>query len=365
MKRILFVDDEPNFLNGIRRMLRSERDTWDLHFAQSAQEGLDMAVETSFDVIVSDVQMPNMSGLDLVEALRADDRTKNTPVVILTGNAELDLKRRALDLGATDLLNKPVNPEDLRARLRNTIQLKEFQDQILQQNVILDRKVRERTRDLEASRLDIVMRLAKAGEFRDEETGDHVMRVAWCSWHLARKLGLSETDSEQIFMASPLHDIGKIGIPDDILRKTARLDTDERRNMEQHCMIGAAILQEQPKGLPPRFYALDDQNPVRDTENKLLSLAAEIALNHHEKWDGTGYPVGKRGDEIPLAAQIVALADVYDALRSVRSYKPSFPVEKTVAMIESQRNSHFSADLVALFLESVEDFEDIRRRYSD
>ncbi len=196
MKNILFVDDEPNFLNGLRRMLHREAGIWNLHLAFSAPEALEITQRIQFDCIVSDIQMPGMDGLALLTALGKNEATKNIPVIILTGNAEHELKRCALDLGAADLLNKPVNTEDLRARLRNTLRMKEYQDAILDQNAYLDQKVRERTRDLEASRIDIVLRLAKAGEFRDEETGDHVMRVAWCSFYLANHLGLGEQMAE-------------------------------------------------------------------------------------------------------------------------------------------------------------------------
>lgn len=364
MKQILFVDDEPNFLNGLRRMLRAEQDVWSLHFAYSAQEGLEKTKETAFDVIVCDMRMPVMDGLDFLQALQSQDETKNIPAIMLTGNSDIDLKRRALDMGAADLLNKPVNSEDLRARLRNTLRLKEYQDAILNQNVILEQKVRERTLDLEESQRDIVFHLAKAGEFRDEETGSHVMRVAWCSHHLAQQLGLNECEAEQLFLTSPLHDIGKIGIPDGILLKPGTLDEHERAIMRNHCAIGAAILSEKPKGLPSRLYPQDGTRDAREA-NRLLFLAAEIALGHHEKWDGTGYPNGKRAEEIPVTAQIVSIADVYDALRSARTYKPAISVESSVEILETMRNENFSDMLVQAFLDGLTAVEQIRERYAE
>ncbi len=364
MKEILFVDDEPNFLSGLRRMLHAEEHAWSLHFAESAEEALEKIRETSFDVIVCDMHMPVMNGLDFLETLQSEAATRKIPTILLTGNSDTDLKRRALDLGAADLLNKPVNREDLRARLRNTLCLKEFQDAILNQNALLEQKVRERTQDLERSRRDIVFRLAKAGEFRDEETGGHVVRVAWCSQYLARNVGMSEEDAERIFLASPLHDIGKIGIPDGILLKPGTLDDREREIMKTHCEIGASILLENPRGLPTHLAPQVDELHA-DQEGNVLALAADIALSHHEKWDGTGYPYGKQGNDIPLTAQIVAIADAYDALRSARCYKPAFETPEAVSILKTMSNKNFSPVIVDAFLSDLHRAEEIREAYSE
>ena len=190
-KQVLFVDDEPNFLSGIKRMLRPYREEWDMYFAGSVDEAVAMVKEKEFDTIVSDVSMPIKSGLDLLSELQELDTFSKTPVIILTGNAEADLKRRALDLGATDLLNKPVAQEDLVARLHSTLRLKSYRDELQNQNALLEIRVQERTQDLEIARRDIVWRLAKAGEYRDEETVDHVIRVALCSKILATQMNLT------------------------------------------------------------------------------------------------------------------------------------------------------------------------------
>jgi putative two-component system response regulator len=248
-KRILFVDDEPNFLNGLRRMLRDKREEWDMTFVHSVDEALRALAEESYDAIVSDVNMPLKTGFDLLAALAANPATQTIPTIILTGNAESDLKRRALDMGATDLLNKPVLVEDLRARIQSALRLKIYQDALKAQNEVLEQRVRERTRELEISRLDIIWRLAKAGEYRDEDTGDHVLRVACCSRILAENLDLPRETVERIFLASPLHDIGKIGIPDGILLKRGSLSERERTLMETHCKIGANVLLSPPRGI--------------------------------------------------------------------------------------------------------------------
>jgi len=367
-QRVLFVDDEANFLNGIRRLLRSEARDWDMHFAQGAEEALAATEEFSFDVIVSDVSMPGKSGLELLAELQENPGTANIPVIILTGNAESDLKRRALNLGATDLLNKPVGREDLRARLRSVLKLKRYQDEILNYNALLEERVRERTAELENSRLDIVWRLAKAGEFRDEETGYHVMRVGWSSFAIARHLGLGERESEGILLTSPLHDIGKIGIPDGILLKQGSLTPEERETMQRHCEIGAAILLEEPKsdGNPlGSRWGLGAMGTTLDMDNAFLRMAADIALNHHEKWDGSGYPAGKPGESIPLPARIVSMADVYDALRSERSYKGAYDVDRCIEIIQGMKSTNFDPALVTVFMDTVEELEGIRARYAD
>lgn len=368
-KQILFVDDEPNFLAGLRRMLRGYRDRWELHFAEGVDAALARCREIAFDTIVSDVNMPERDGFDLLSALKDDELTRDIPVIILTGNAENDLKRRALDNGATDLLNKPVSMEDLTARLRNATRLKEYEDLLRNQNVVLEQKVRERTAALEHSRLDIIWRLAKAGEFRDEDTGAHVMRVAACSRVLSETMCLDSDFTEALFTTSPLHDIGKIGIPDGILLKSGKLTVDERHMMERHCEIGAAILLEKPRGMEYLGSRHQEAVEVLDEElgfgYDLRALAAELTLTHHEKWDGGGYPRGLEGREIPVSGLIVAVADVYDALRSVRAYKRAFSVDETVSHMLKGKGTHFSPAVMEAFEQSVDAFEEIRTRLDD
>jgi putative two-component system response regulator len=369
VKKILFVDDEKNFLEGIRLMLRGHRKEWDCSFAVGAEAALEMTRTVNFDAIVSDVSMPGMSGLDFLAYLREFEATSTVPVVILTGNAEKDLKRKALDLGATDLLSKPVTAEDLVARLRSVLRIGSYQEelrsygeQLESYNELLEEKVNQRTTALELSRRDIVWRLAKAGEFRDEETGDHVVRVANCSRALATALDINDTTVQSIFLTSPLHDIGKIGIPDAILLKPGGLDAAERKIMESHCEIGAAILLDEPKGMRDLAEAQDAEAQPRDLESghELRAIAAAIVMSHHEKWDGSGYPGGLQGSDIPLSGRIVALADVYDALRSERPYKKPFEKEKCIAIIEEEKGKHFDPDIVEAFHAVVDEFEEIR-----
>lgn len=367
MKKILFVDDEPNILQGLKRMLRDQREHWDMTFVGNADEALNRARKVDFDAIVTDVKMPGRDGFDLLEQLREIDCGRDVPVVMITGANESDLKRRALEHGATDLLNKPIVAEDLIVRLRSVLRLKSYQDELKRQNEVLDEKILERTAELVASRLDIVWRLGKAAEYRDEETGNHVVRVGCYSRVLSEAMGLDFEFTETMFLASPLHDIGKIGIPDGILLKPGALTDEERSTMRRHCVIGAEILRADPASKraflawrPGRSNLLDQ--PLDDA---LLTTASTIALGHHERWDGTGYPNGLAEERIPLEARIVAIADVYDALRSERPYKPAYSEPETVDRMKDEVGRHFDPDIYAAFERSVEAFSSIRSELAD
>lgn len=366
-KRILFVDDEPHVLDGLQRMLRPHQSQWQIEFVTSAAGALDALTRTSFDAVVSDITMPGKNGLELLQTIRCTDRTKDIPVIILTGLNEVGLKRRALDMGASDLLNKPVQPEDLVARIRSVLQLKTYQDELKDHNALLERRVQERTAELADSRLDIIWRLGKAAEYRDEETGNHIVRVGCYCRALAEALGMERDFVETLFLASPLHDIGKIGIPDRILLKAGALDAEEWEIMKQHCTIGADILREDSE-VTKAFLASraqDAEPQAASGVNPLLEMASTIALTHHERWDGTGYPAGLEKESIPLESRIVALADVYDALRSDRPYKPARSESGTLEIIGVEFGRHFDPDLYRAFGKSVEEFREIRDEFSD
>jgi putative two-component system response regulator len=269
-------------------------------------------------------------------------------------------------MDATDLLTKPVHPEDLIARLRSALRMKDYQDQIKAYNADLEIKVAQRTAALESSRREILWRLAKAGESRDEETGNHVARVGCYGRAIAERLGLPGDFIEAIFLAGPLHDIGKIGIPDGILLKPGRLTPEERLIMEKHCVLGAEILSQEPKGMRPYFaWRGIDLQTISSDHNPVIDMAVNIALCHHEKWDGSGYPRTLQGQEIPMAARIIAIADVFDALCSRRPYKPPYPEETALEIMAQGVGNHFDPMVHQAFIDSLKEIRIIQTEFPD
>jgi putative two-component system response regulator len=367
MKKILFVDDEPNVFEAFERMLRPERFVWDLHSASGVAEALAKMEEHEYDTIVSDYNMPGQNGFALLEAVRRSEASADIPFVIVTGSSDSSLKRIALELGATDLLSKPVQREDLVARLRNVLRLKEYQDAILGQNQSLEQLVDERTSQLAASKHETIWRLAKAAESRDEDTGNHVVRVGCYCRMISETLGMSDEFVQLIFLASPLHDIGKIGIPDRVLLKPAKLDPAEWEIMKTHAKLGAEILSRDLEiilGINAWAPASLANTPMV-CDNPILEMAAVIALSHHEKWDGSGYPNGISGEDIPIAARIVAVADVYDALCSERPYKRAMPEEQALQIMEEGRGKHFDPTVLDAFLESLPRLREVRLQFAE
>ena len=364
-RRVLFVDDEKRVLDGLRRILRGEREHWDMSFADGVDSALEQLALTPHDAIVSDINMPGRDGFDLLRAVRSDPSISDIPVVILTGNGEQGMKRQALDLGATDLLNKPIDRDDLVARLRSVLRLKAYTDQIKGYSAELEARVRERTAELELARAELVWRLGKAGEFRDSDTGFHVVRVGYYAQCLAEQLGLEDRLVREIFLAAPLHDVGKIGIPDRILLKPAKLTVEEFTVMKTHTSIGGQILRANStaKEHTRLLNTLSDSTVAAG--NPFARVGAEIAEGHHERWDGGGYPHGFAGDAIPIAARITSVADVYDALRSVRPYKPAMPEDQVMSIMRSASGTQFDPAVFAAFEATLPAFREIRTEFAD
>jgi putative two-component system response regulator len=366
-QRILFIDDEPNVLDAYRRSLRGECQDWLMEFASCPFEAWHRIQTEPFDAIVTDVRMPGLTGLQLLQKVKENPGTSELQVIIVTGEADRKLKRQALDADAADLLNKPVDSNDLIARLRSVLRIKRYADELKQYTEQLERRVQERTADLVASQIDILWRLGKAAEFRDEETGNHVIRVGGYSRAISRALNLDDTFTENLFLATPLHDIGKIGIPDSILLKPGKLSNDEWGLMRQHCQIGVSILSDECKFMhvARRYSDTTLSKCVEFGSNPVIEMAATIAGTHHEKWNGNGYPYRLEAEAIPLCGRIVAIADVYDALRSERPYKPSFSVERSVDILRESSGSHFDPDVVTAFFDAFDDIQEIEREFSD
>ncbi|QDU54165.1 HD domain-containing phosphohydrolase [Aeoliella mucimassa] len=363
LNRILFIDDEHYVLRAYARILHPFREEWTMSFHQDAMSAWDGLLESSADVVVSDINMPGMSGLQLLERMQEHPDMIDIPVIIVTGRDDNGLKSRALSLGATDLLHKPVDCSELAARLRSALQLKKCTDQLKQQNERLDLLVRARTKQLFDSHAELVWRLAKAAECRDDDTGNHVVRVGVYAKLIGQAMGMKAEFCENLCLAATLHDIGKIGVPDAILRKPGKLSPQEWKIMQEHCLIGRSILVEGHAGrtLVPGDLSLD----TLTERYPLLEMAANIATYHHEKWDGTGYPYGLAGEAIPLPARIVAIADVYDALRSKRPYKKRYDVEQALDIIAEKNGTHFDPEVYLAFLQVLEEILEAEVAYSD
>jgi len=352
-KQILFVDDEPFILTSIRRSIRMHTDEWDLHFAESGMKALEMCDEKAFDLIVTDAKMPQMEGSELLVRLRERADTRDIPTIMLTGYAEDSLRKRAIEAG---VLNKPIDPDELVLRLRSVIRLKSISDELRLKNA-----------ELKESSKQVIRRLGKAAEYRDNETGKHVIRVAHYGRILAEGLGLGPDLVELIFLTAPMHDIGKIAIPDEILKKKDKLKPIEFEIIKTHSLVGSNVLKpltSDELGFYNQHMSIG-RDILDEQDTPLLHVAATIAYTHHEKWDGSGYPAGLKGEEIPLEGRIIALADVLDALTSKRYYKPAFPVEESFNIITELSGTHFDPAIVDCFLLQKDKIVEIIRQFAD
>ena len=325
--RILIIDDEPPNVELLRRLL--ERAGFSrIHSTSDPRDARSLYVEFRPDLILLDLHMPHMDGLAVMEELNQIAESTYLPILILTGDVSQEARRDALSRGAKDFLNKPFSSDEVLLRIGTLLETRFLYLQIQTQNQVLEAKVRERTRELEAAQLEIIERLAKAAEFRDDNTGRHTERVGQMAALLATEIGLPESEVSLIRRAAPLHDVGKIGIPDSILLKLGKLTPSEFELVKTHTSIGARILS------GSRF--------------PILRTAEEIAFSHHERWDGSGY-AGLSADAIPLSGRIVAVADVFDALTQKRPYKEAWSVDEAIAEIKRQRGRQFDPDLVEAF----------------
>ncbi|MGI4717802.1 MAG: response regulator [Janthinobacterium lividum] len=320
---ILAVDDEASNLQLLRQILQ---DHYRLLFAKDGARALDLARQERPDLVLLDVMMPGMSGYEVCAALKATPETAAIPVIFVTALTDTADELEGFEAGAVDYITKPVSPPIVRARVRTHLSL-------------------VRMEELRATRLEIVQRLGLAAEYKDNETGLHVIRMSHFSRILGIAAGLNEVEADDLLHAAPMHDVGKIGIPDRILQKPGPLEPEEWKVMQSHVTIGAEIIGEHEGGM--------------------LELARQIALTHHEKYDGSGYPHGLRGEEIPLAGRIVAIADVFDALTSKRPYKRAWTEEEALTFLREQKGRHFDPALVDLFLEQMDAVRLVQQRWAE
>ncbi|MEE2640764.1 MAG: HD domain-containing phosphohydrolase [Planctomycetota bacterium] len=364
--KIMIVDDEAFNLKIVRRYLQTAGYQ---NFVLETDPGkvVDRCHEEKPDVMLLDIMMPGMSGLDILRIRQGDPIMERIGVVVLSGSDDGKVKREALDLGATDFLNKPVDTNELFPRVRNTLMIKSTQDQLENYAEILEKQVEHRTRELQESREQIIRCLARAAEFRDNETGQHVIRVGKVSRIIAREIGYTEEQAHNLELAAQLHDVGKIGIPDAILLNPKRLTRGEFEIMQGHCSIGKTIIDPltMNEQMLYRKHTEMGAGILDGADSPLLKLASTIAQTHHEKFNGQGYPLGLKGEEIPLEGRIVAVADMYDALSSSRPYKAAFSQEDCLEIILRERGEHFDPACVDAFFACISEIMEVCEKYSD
>jgi len=332
---VLIVDDTIENIDILKAILSED------YIVRAATRGiiaLKIAEKVKPDIILLDIMMPEMDGYEVCERLKSNPLTSHIPVIFVTAMSEDQNEAKGFEVGAVDYVTKPINPIIVKARLKTHLALSNQQKE-------LDRKVREKTKELQDSRVDLVHRLGLAAEFKDNETGYHVIRVSKYSKILAREFGLSDQEIELVELAAPMHDVGKIGIEDSILKKPGKLTDDEYNRMKDHTKIGSEIL-------------------GSHTDN-LLKAATIMAEQHHERWNGTGYPKGLSEHDIHLYARICAVADVFDALTSYRPYKDAWTYDDAFEFIRSQRGKHFDPIVVDMFELNYDEIKKVYDKYKD
>ena len=365
-RRIMIVDDEETNILMVQAFLQQNGYQ---HFipVEDPRDALPLIDRQKPDVVLLDLKMPHINGLEILKRLARDSKTERLPVIVLTAASDPETKKAALDAGAMDFLTKPVDPHELIPRVRNALLIKSHLDDIEGENAKLEALVRKRTEDLTRSRQQLILSLAKAAEHRDDDTGNHVLRVGRYAGIIARELGWQEPRVQMLELAAQLHDVGKIAIPDAILFKPGKLDPQERRLIEKHCSFGKDIIE--PIGEQDlqklRAHTRLGADILHVRSSPMMLMAARIAQTHHEKWDGSGYPIGLSKEDIPIEARITAVADVFDALSSERPYKKAFPREKCFQIIIEGRGSHFDPQAVDAFLARSNDIVQVQMDLMD
>jgi putative two-component system response regulator len=342
--KVLIVDDQQANVMLLEQIL-GQAGYKQVVSTTDSREVLGLYKQHAPDLVLLDLNMPHMDGFEIMDQLREVEKGSYIPVLVLTAVDHPSIRHRALDSGARDFISKPFDVSEVLCRMRNMLEVRVLHNQIRNQNQRLEQEVAERTRELEETRMEVIHRLGRAGEYRDNETGNHVIRMSRFSELLAREIGLSERTCNLILNASPMHDIGKIGIPDSILLKPGKLEPDEWETMKTHVIKGVEILM--------------------GNDSELMVMARNIALHHHEKWDGSGYPNNLNGQDISIEGRIVAVCDVFDALTSERPYKKAWPVEKALEFLMDQKGRHFEPRLVDGFIRIMPRVQEVQEQYAD
>ena len=349
--QILIVDDMEANVDLLQRILVRSGYT-NVTGITDSREAYLLISNNEYDLIILDLRMPHLSGFEIMEQLVSDNPDDYLPILVVTGDSDKETRNRALKAGARDFVAKPFERNEVINRIENMLEVRALYNDRKRQAIILEETVQERTQELrfrneqlEQARLEVIRRLGRAGEYRDNETGMHVIRMSKSCANLATAAGLDQRYSNLILAASPMHDVGKIGIPDRILLKPGKLEPDEWAIMKTHTSIGADIL--------------------GDSGSRLMRVARSITLSHHEKWDGTGYPNALRGEEIPIEGRITAVCDLFDALTSDRPYKAAWPVDKARCYVRDNAGSHFDPVLAEAFIDILPEILEIREAHAD
>jgi putative two-component system response regulator len=344
MDNVLIVDDAASTLKVYERILAVLPGVVTIPYTSSLS-ALWWCTDHDPDLVLVDYQMPEIDGLGFIERFRAMGKSRDIPIVMITSAEERIIRHKALDIGADDFLLKPIDHIELTVRVKNLLNLRRGSRMIADRAELLAHEVRRATKLIAEREAETIFRLTRIAEYKDDETANHIVRIGHYAGALAAKLGLPTAEQELLRLAAPMHDIGKVTIPDEILLKPGPLTPAEWEIMKTHSFAGFDIL--------------------RDSPSPLLSKGAEIALSHHEQFDGGGYPFGLKGDKIPLSGRITALCDVFDALLSTRPYKDGWPISQAVAHLEQGSGKHFDPIIVDAFKSCMPEFVEIRHRYQD
>lgn len=345
-KNVLIIDDQSTGRTILAKIIQQIEDKLEITALDSPTAALDWIKDNDPDLIITDYRMPDMNGVEFIRAVRQQNFLESVPIVMITVVSEKEVRYEALEAGATAFLTRPIDQIECRTTCRNLLKMQEQQLMIQNRADWLAHQVDIATEQIAEREKETILRLARAGEYRDEETGNHVIRMAKYSRLIAEALGtFSKEQCEDLEYAAPMHDIGKIGIPDGILLKADRLNEQEWEIMRSHTTIGHDIL--------------------ADSHSRYMRIGAIIALNHHERVDGKGYPNGLKGEEIPLIARIVAVADVFDALVSARPYKKAWPTEEAVEYIKQQSGTHLDPACVNAFIKQLDQVLEINEKFKD
>lgn len=342
--KILIADDETTSIRILVKIL-SDAGYTNVKATRDPYQVVDLYNRIKPDLLVLDLHMPHMEGFKIMDQLREANEDDYLPILVISQERNRVIQFSSLEAGAKDFLVKPYDSIEVLLRIRNFLEVRTLHKQIREQNRLLEMRVEQRTEQLYQAQIDTIHRLCRALEYRDSETGIHTARMSLYIYHLATAVGFGPNECEMISAASALHDIGKIGIPDAILKKPGKLTNEEMETMKTHPTIGGELLS--------------------GSASKLLKMGEEIALTHHEKWDGTGYPSGLKGGDIPLVGRIVALCDVFDALTSKRPFKEAWSGDDALAEIKAKSGTHFDPHIVECFIKALPQIQRIHEKYAE